>query len=280
MTNVVGSVTPEAMTQLSVREMRRVVVRRWLFRFSVLTGWIAFVAAWYGLSSLVLNTQQLPPPHIVAREAWNVITESGFAGHIRATLTRVLGGFLLASVASAGLGWLIAHSAWWRTLLRTIVQLIVSTPIVGLAVVTLFVFGVSSRGPTLVAAVVATSYMAMNVAQGLAGVEKNLVVMSESFGRTRSQITWGVLLPSSFISLLTGARLAFAAAWRVELLTEVFAASDGVGFKIRRSFESYDVRGMLAWTVIFVALMLIFENLVFRRIDNRLQARTGQRPQS
>ena len=115
----------------------------------------------------------------------------------------------------------------------------------------------------------------MNVAQGLTGVDRRLIVMSESFGRTRPQIISGVLLPSSLISVLAGARLAFAVAWRMELLTEVFAASEGVGFQIRRSFESYDVRGMIAWTVLYIAVMLIFENLVFRQIERRLQGRTA-----
>ncbi len=271
----VPAITPDAMSALSVREMRRAVVRRWLFRFSVFIGWVAFVAIWYLCSRLVFDTHQLPEPHVVARETWNVITEGGFVGDIQASLTRLLGGFLLAVVASAGLGWLIVHNAWWRTLLRTIVQLVVSTPIVSLAVLTLVVFGVSSVGPTVATALVATPYLVMNVAQGLAGIDNHLIVMSESFGRTRSQIISGVLLPSSVISLLTGARVAFAVAWRMELLAEIFAASDGVGFQIRRSFESYDIRGMIAWTVLFVAVMLIFENLVFRQIENRLQARTG-----
>ena len=273
--STVPAVTPDAISALSVREMRRAVVRRWLFRFSVLTGWVAFIVVWYVLSRLIFNPQQLPEPHVVAREAWTVITEEGFHTNIQASLTRVLGGFLLAVVVSSGLGWLIAHNAWWRTLLRTIVQLVLSTPIMSLAVLTLFVFGVSSLGPVITTALVATPYMVMNVAQGLTGVERGLIVMSESFGRTRSQIIVGVLLPSSFISLLTGARLAFAVAWRMELLTEIFAASEGVGYQIRRSFESYNVRGMLAWTVLFIAVMLIFENLVFRQIENRLQGRTG-----
>ena len=82
-------------------------------------------------------------------------------------------------------------------------------------------------------------------------------------------------MPSSLISVLAGARLAFAVAWRMELLTEIFAASEGVGFQIRRSFEGYDVRGMIAWTVLFIAVMLIFENLVFRQIERRLQGRTA-----
>ena len=255
--------------------MRRAVLGRWLFRFSILIGWTAFIAVWYVFSRLIFNPQQLPEPHVVAQESWTLITERDFRTNVQASLLRVLAGFLIAVVVSTGLGWVIAYNAWWRTLLRTIVQLVVSTPFVSLAILSLVVFGVSSLGPVITTAVVATPYIMMNVAQGLTGVDRRLIVMSESFGRTRSQIIAGVLLPSSLISVLSGARLAFAVAWRMELLTEVFAASEGVGFQIRRSFESYDVRGMLAWTVLFLALMLIFENLVFRQLERRLQGRTG-----
>ena len=50
----------------------------------------------------------------------------------------------------------------------------------------------------------------------------------------------------------------------------MFASSKGIGFQIRRSFESYDIRGMLAWAVLFVGIMLLIENLVFRQIERRL----------
>ena len=269
----VPSVTPDAISELSTRELRRAVLRRWLFRFSVLIGWITFIGFWYVFSRLVFSPQQFPEPHVVARESWTIITERGFGTHRQASLLRVLGSFLLAVVVSTGLGWLIAYNVWWRALLRTIVQFVASTPIVALAILTLVVFGVSSLGPVITTALVATPYIMMNVAQGLTGVDRRLVVMSESFGCTRTQIIVGVLLPSSLLSVLAGARLAFAVAWRMELLTEIFASSEGVGFQIRRSFESYDVRGMIAWTVLFVVVMLLFENLVFRQIERRLQGR-------
>ena len=269
----VPSVTPDAVLELSAREIRRAATLRWLFRLSVLIGWFAFIGVWYFFSRVVFDPQQLPEPHVVASESWTLIVERDFRINMQASLTRVMGGFLLAVVTSTGLGWLIAYNAWWRTLLGTIVQLVVSTPMVSLAILTLVVFGVSSMGPVVTTALVATPYIMMNVAQGITGVDRNLIVMSESFGRTRSQIITGILVPSSVISVLAGARLAFAVAWRVELLTEIFAASEGVGFQIRRSFESYDVRGMTAWTVLFLAVMLVFENLVFRQIERRMQGR-------
>ena len=59
-------------------------------------------------------------------------------------------------------------------------------------------------------------------------------------------------------------------AWRVGLLTEVFASADGIGLQIRRSFESYDIRGMLAWALLFIVIMLLIENLVFRQLERLL----------
>lgn len=263
-------VTPDAVAELSAREMRRNVRRRWGFRFNVVVGWAAFIGLWYLLSRLFFGTQQLPEPHVVMNEAWTVLAEGGFGTAIRSSLTRMLGGFLLAIVASAGLGLLIAYSSWWRSLLSSLMTFFVSIPTVSLAILALILFGISGVGPLLTTMLVATPYIMMNVAQGLVGVDRRLIVMSESFGRTRAQIISGVLLPSALLSVMGGARQAFAVAWRMALLTEVFAASEGVGFQIRRSFESYDIRGMLAWTVLFVAVMFVFENLVFRQIERRV----------
>ena len=269
----VPSVTPESMSELSTRELRRDIIRRWFYRLSVVVGWVSFIVVWYVLSRLAFDTQRLPEPHVIVGEMWNVIREGGFRSNFQASFIRVLEGFLIAMVVSVGLGWLITYNAWWRALLQTIMQFVVSTPIVSLAVLTLIVFGVSTTGAVLATALVATPYIMMNVAQGLTGVDRGLIIMSESFGRTRPQIAWGVLFPSSMLSVLAGARLAFSVAWRMELLTEVFAASEGIGFQIRRSFEGYNIREMIAWAALFVMAMLIFENLVFRQIERRVAAR-------
>ena len=261
---------PEGTSELSVRELRRSILRRWGYRLSVLVGWAAFIGIWYLFSRLVFTPQQLPQPHIVAGDAWDVLRERTFTENLQASMTKVIAGFLLAALLSCGLGLLIAYSKWWRDLLQSLLLFVVSTPTVSFAILSLIVLGISPLGPIITTMLVATPYITMNLAQGLTGVDRRLIVMSESFGRTRQQIITGVLLPSSLLSVLGGARLAFAVAWRMELLTEVFAASEGIGFQIRRSFESYDVRGMLAWTVLFVGIMLIIENLVFRQIERRL----------
>lgn len=264
------AITPEGVSELSARELRRAVWSRWGYRLSVVVGWAVFVAVWYLVARFVFTPQQLPQPHIVATEAWDVLTQRDFSTNIQASILRVVAGFLLALVVSLGLGLLIAYSTWWRRLLNSLLLFIVSVPTVSFAILSLIVLGISPLGPIINAMLVATPYITMNLAQGLTGVDRRLIVMSESFGRTRGQIITGILVPSSLLSILGGARLAFAVAWRMALLTEVFASSEGIGFQIRRSFESYDIRGMLAWAVLFIIIMLLIENLIFRQIERRL----------
>ena len=47
-----------------------------------------------------------------------------------------------------------------------------------------------------------------------------------------------VLIPSIAPFVFAGVRLSFALAWKVEQLTEVFGASSGIGFLIRREFST------------------------------------------
>lgn len=264
-----AAVTPDAVEELGAREIRRSVLRRWGLRLSVVFGWAVFLGVWYAVSQFVLGAQRLPPPDAVAAEAWEVMSGGGFGSTLWASILRVVGGCLLALVLSVVFGVVIAYSNWWREVLGALTRIILSIPTVAVAVLALIVFGASGLGPMFTATLVATPYVMTSVARGLTGVDRRLIVMSESFGRTRSQIVTGVLVPSSMLAVIGASRQAFALAWRIALLTEVFAGSDGVGFQIRRSFESYDIRGMLAWTVVFIAIMFAFENLVFRQLERR-----------
>lgn len=263
----IQAVTPDAIAQLSAGEMQRALRRRWSVRATVLVGWGVFIGLWYLFAEVVFNDPRLPAPHLVLRKAGLLISEGSFGGHLWSSLSRLIIGFLLAVVLSAALGLLISYSEWWKNLLQSMLQLIVGIPTIGFAVLALVLFGVLPAGQVLTTMLVATPYITMNLAQGISGVDRKLIVMSEAYGRTRNQIIRDILLPSALLSLTSGARLAFAVAWRMELLSEIFAASRGVGVQIRSSFERYDTQGMLAWTLLFVAVMLIFEHLVLRQIE-------------
>jgi NitT/TauT family transport system permease protein len=69
-------------------------------------------------------------------------------------------------------------------------------------------------------------------------------------------------LPALVTFVFAGIRYGFAMAWKVEALTEVFGARDGVGFMIRRAYQEFQVADMLAWTALFVVAMILVERVL------------------
>jgi NitT/TauT family transport system permease protein len=112
-------------------------------------------------------------------------------------------------------------------------------------------------------------FIALNVAEGLEGVDEDLVRMSAAYGRSRAQSLRHILVPSTLPFVFAGVRLSFAIAWKVEALTEVFGGSEGVGFQIRFAFQAFSITRVLAWTLMFIVLLLIIER-VLSIVERRL----------
>ena len=79
-----------------------------------------------------------------------------------------------------------------------------------------------------------------------------------------------VLVPSVAPFAFAGVRLSFALAWKVEAITEVFGASNGIGYMIRHSYDQFSVAGILAWMFFFVVFIVLMERFVLQPVERRL----------
>jgi NitT/TauT family transport system permease protein len=79
-----------------------------------------------------------------------------------------------------------------------------------------------------------------------------------------------VLLPSITPFLLSGIRLSFSLAWKVIVLVELFGMSDGVGYQLNSEFGAQNVAGVIAWTIIFWAVMAVIEFGLMGMLEKRL----------
>ncbi len=124
------------------------------------------------------------------------------------------------------------------------------------------IFGIGFQGPVLAVGLISMPYIALNVAEGLEGVDRDLLSMSTAYGRTDRETLRHILIPSILPFVFAGVRLSFAIAWKVEALTEVFGSSNGVGFQIRFAFQGFSITRVLAWTLMFIAFLLVIERML------------------
>ena len=64
--------------------------------------------------------------------------------------------------------------------------------------------------------------------------------------------------------IASSARSGLSLIWKIVLVVEFLGRSNGVGFKIHLAFSNFDVARLLAWSLAFVAVMLLIDMAVLR----------------
>jgi NitT/TauT family transport system permease protein len=235
--------------------------------------WLLSVASllglWAALSALFPPTL-LPGPLIVARRLVELAVRGDFWIHLRATILRVLAGFLMAFVVSVAAGIAMGSRRLAEGVLEAWVLVGLTIPGLCWAVLAVMWFGITEMAPIFAIFVVVLPMLTLNMWHGTKSVDRDLLEMARVFRASRRALVRDVVLPQLLPFCLAGARLGFALGWKVVVLSEMFGLSSGVGYMINRSFSAYSMDDVLAWTAGFTLVMFAFEYAVMLPIERRL----------
>ncbi|HEX9848511.1 MAG TPA: ABC transporter permease [Acidimicrobiia bacterium] len=243
----------------SIEPVSRFATSRWRRISGLVLGWVAFIALWAFISRFILDEFTLPGPAKVGAAMWEKVVEGRFIDDFAASISKTFMGFGLGVVFGVPVGYAMGRSRYWKAFFHDGVVGAGSIPGITYAVLALVVFGTGFLGPVLAVGLISMPFIALSVAEGVEGVDPNLVRMAKAFRRNDRQISRHIQLPSIMPFVFAGVRLAFAIAWKVEALTEVFGSSNGVGFQIRFAFQAFSITNVLAWTLLFIIFMLMIE---------------------
>jgi NitT/TauT family transport system permease protein len=246
---------------------RSVQSPRWAVSFVSL---LVAVGAWAAIAAWIDDPIVPAPAEVFGRVV--AITASGEAfTNFTASIAKIAAGFALAMVGGLLIGFLMGRSRFMTSYFSLPLFVLGNMPGLTYAVFGLLIFGVGATGPIVVSALVALPFIAMNVAEGVRSVDGKLLDMCRAFERSRWDIARHLYLPALVTFVFAGVRYGFAMAWKVEALTEVFGAREGVGFMIRRAYQEFQVGDMLAWTMLFIIAMVAIERAL-AHLENRFFA--------
>jgi NitT/TauT family transport system permease protein len=242
-------------------------------RISRAAVWLLSVASilllWALLAAFFPPTL-LPGPLVVGRRLGELAARGDFWIHLRATILRVAIGFSAAFVVSVAAGILMGSRRLAEGVLESWVLVGLTIPGLCWAVLAVMWFGITEIAPVFAIFVVVLPMLTLNMWQGTKSLDRDLVEMAHVFRASRRALLRDVVLPQLLPFCLAGARLGFALGWKVVVLSEMFGLSSGVGYMINRSFSSYSMDDVLAWTVGFTLVMFVFEYAVMLPIERRL----------
>lgn len=268
---------PVAAERTSEEELVRAAKRRdrittWGWRIA---GYVFFLGIWELASGRLMDETLLPGPSTVFETFGQLWSTGEVPGAFATTLIRIAIGFSIAFVVGVGVGMLM-QSRFLNGFFRDAVTIGVTTPGLIWALITAIIFGNRTAGPIIAIVLTTFAIITVNVSEGIKSLPKDLLDMAKSFGVSLYKRNRHIVIPHLAPFIFTGVRFGFSIAWKITVLTEVFAASQGIGFEMRTATQLFRLDEFLTWILAFYVLALFLDKVVLESLERRFFAWRGE----
>jgi ABC-type nitrate/sulfonate/bicarbonate transport system permease component len=251
-------------------------LRRWLsvdliadigLRLAVLGG----VYVFWLLATRAADSIFFPVPTDVLPAVWNdwLTDSTTWQDNIVPSVIRLLYGFVLAAVLSIALGLAIGRSQVLREMLEPTIHFLRAIPPPALLPVFLIIFGIGDMQKVMVIAFGVAPPILLNSIDGARSVDQLHLDSAAAFqiGR-RGRIT-KVIFPAAAPNVFAGLRVSMSLAVILMVISELVAATDGIGFRIMRDSRNFAYVDMWAGLVVLAILGILLNaglTLIERRV--------------
>ena len=214
------------------------------------------------------NPALLPPiPHIVASFFTN-LTAGSLIDAFLASLYRIFMGFFIGTTLAVVVGCLVG---WYKTIEYLVDPLIEAVrPIPPLAYIPIIIwFGIEEFSRVLLITIACLMVSVVNVIAGMKNVPQVYVDAASTMGASRFQVFRTVAIPAATPFIITGYRIALAAAWTTLVAAELIAAPSGLGFMLQEG-RRYFLTDQVMMIIVIIGLCAFVMDRTFRAIQKRL----------
>ena len=268
---------PHAPVRTSEEDIVRSAKRRdrittWGWRIA---GYVFFLGIWEAASGTLMDERLLPGPSTVFKTFGRLWATGEVPGAFATTLVRIAVGFTIAFVVGVAIG-ILMQNRFLNGFFRDAVTIGVTTPGLIWALITAIIFGNRTAGPIIAIVLTTFALITVNISEGIKSLPKDLMDMGRSFDVSVVKRNRHIVIPHLAPFIFTGVRFGFSIAWKVTVLTEVFAASEGIGFEMRTATQLFRLDEFLTWILAFYVLALFLDKVVLESMERRFFAWRGE----
>jgi len=229
------------------------------------------LALWQGLS-MSLDSRALPSPALVFTVLWDGFQTGELPYHVGITLARVAVSFSLAMVIGCAIGLAMGQHRRVDSFFDPWLILLLNVPALVTIILCYIWFGLTEAAAITAVAVNKIPNVAVTMREGARALDRQYSDVARVYRLGRWKTLRHVVLPQLAPFLAASARSGLALVWKIVLVVELLGRSDGVGFMLHLFFQLFDVAGILAYTIAFVAVVLLLELGVFQPWERRVSA--------
>lgn len=249
----------------------RPTARRNLMRALPWLSVVAVIAAWAMIAELMQNPQVLPGPAATAQSAWQLLRDGSLLIDVRASLSRVIEGWLIALAIAIPLGGAMGRIEAMRRTFGTLIELIRPVPPIAMVPIAILWFGIGWTSQLFIVAYGAFFPMVIGIYDAFRNVDTLYEHAARSLGCNGIALFRRVVVMAALPSVISSMRVGLGLAFVALVAAELIAASTGLGALIANSrvtFQTdYMLVGMIAIGIVGFLLgwvMLRVERYVLR----------------
>ena len=137
-------------------------------------------------------------------------------------------------------------------------------------IICLLWFGLNDLAAIVAIGTAAFPAVAINIWQGIKGIDTQLVSMGKAFRLGRVTLLWKIIFPQLVPHILAAMRYALGICWKICTTVELIGMSNGVGYMLNYWFGLFSMTQVFAWTLLFLLVMFAIEFLLFKPLEKRL----------
>lgn len=227
------------------------------------------IVLWQGLA-MAVDHRLFPAPFAVLAEMWHLAAERSLLTDLAATLSRAAWAFVASMTLGTLIGAALGRFRMADRLFASWVLIGLNIPAIVVAIACYIWLGLTEFALILAVTINKTPLVAVTLREGVRALDRGYAELAQVYRMGLWRRVRFVIVPQLMPFVLTAARTGLSLIWKIVLVFEVLGSDGGVGFRIGIFFQNFDITGILAYTMAFMALVIAFEYGVMRRLEARI----------
>lgn len=240
------------------------------------SGWgaaaslLLFVALWE-LGAGLYGPLILPTPLDTLDTLRGLVRAGEAWPELAITARRALTGLLLAAGVGSALGLLAGLSMTASMMARPWVTLLLGMPPIAWLVLAMLWFGAGDGTPVFTVFVACLPVVFIGALQGTRTLDHHLKDMARAYRLPWRMRLFDLYLPHVAAYLFPAWITALGSSWKVAVMAELLATSDGVGAALAVTRSHLDTSASLAWICAVVGSLLVLEYALLELVKRELE---------
>jgi ABC-type nitrate/sulfonate/bicarbonate transport system permease component len=219
----------------------------------------------------VFPAMSFPRMSAILSTWWQLMVSGDLPREVLPSLWRMFAGYFIGVALGVGLGLLMGYFAFFYNLLEPITEVLRPIPSPAYLPIMILFLGIDDEMKIFMVAFASVFPVLLNTYSGVRSVDPIQLQTARTFGVSGRRLLMQIVLPASSPSIFTGIRVSLAVALIVMVISEMVAASNGIGYFILSAQRGFKTREMFAG-VLTLAMLGYILNRVFVAIEGRVLA--------